>query len=395
MKFVKKLQKKQYISLAILAVMTIGVGSYSLWLHQPVKDIEYSRELSEDTALETRMLFAGDIYWGRRMNDWSQQSNLKEAYPFHRLHELQPEIYDAWIANLECPAVPGIHQEIGFVPELWEFNCDVKYLPEAAKWLDIVSLANNHTANQEREKGQTATREQLDKHGIQHFGGFNPHKEEDVCDVVSLPVRVRLDGQQQDAKLPVAMCGYHGVYYTITDAAIERMQEYAKYMPVVAHPHMGAEYQATIDDVRRELYRKMIDNGADAVIGNHSHWVQPVEAYKGKLIAYSLGNFIFDQQFSNEVMRSAAIDLTLTLKENAVSNETLNAWLKIGEQCEKWQDDCLDQAKKQKLERLPLNFSYHPVGIDTSNQITSRADQRLYDEILQRLEWEEVVPQLQ
>lgn len=88
-------------------------------------------------------------------------------------------------------------------------------------------------------------------------------------------------------------------------------------------------------------------------------------------------------------------DIARDVKIITSAQETLNAWLKIGEQCEKWQDDCLDQAKKQKLERLPLNFSYHPVGIDTSNQITSRADQRLYDEILQRLEWEEVVPQLQ
>lgn len=43
-----------------------------------------------------------------------------------------------------------------------------------------------------------------------------------------------------------------------------------------------------------------IDSGADLVIGNHPHWVQPVELYKGKLITYAHGNYIFDQMWSDE-----------------------------------------------------------------------------------------------
>ena len=43
-----------------------------------------------------------------------------------------------------------------------------------------------------------------------------------------------------------------------------------------------------------------IDAGADIVIGNHPHWYQPVEIYKGKLITYAHGNFVFDQMWSEE-----------------------------------------------------------------------------------------------
>jgi poly-gamma-glutamate synthesis protein (capsule biosynthesis protein) len=43
-----------------------------------------------------------------------------------------------------------------------------------------------------------------------------------------------------------------------------------------------------------------VDAGADLVIGNHPHWVQGVELYKGRYIAYAHGNFIFDQMWSYE-----------------------------------------------------------------------------------------------
>ena len=43
-----------------------------------------------------------------------------------------------------------------------------------------------------------------------------------------------------------------------------------------------------------------IDSGADLIIGNHAHWIQPLEIYKDKLIMYAHGNFIFDQMWSQE-----------------------------------------------------------------------------------------------
>ena len=382
-----KKQKKNVIAGTVLAVMVAVLGGLAWYNHRAVASVDYSMELPDQTALESHMLIGGDVYWGRRLHDWSQASNLKEAYPFSRLHEFERDKYDAWIANLECPSVPGVKQDIGYVPELWGFNCDSDYLPEFAKWYDIVSLANNHTSNQGRESGQDATRKALDQHNIQHFGGFNPHVEQDVCNVVALPARAMIAGEQKEVKLPVAMCGYHGVYYTITDTAINRMKEYAKYMPVIAYPHMGREYQATADDERRTLYRKMIDAGADAVIGNHPHWVQVTEEYKGKLIAYSMGNLIFDQQFSPEVMRSAQIDAIMSVAANSTNDEQLRAWTELGATCAPTTDTCLAAAKEKNLPRLPITLRYSVVGVDLSGQITHRANQRMLDEILVRMNW--------
>ena len=57
--------------------------------------------------------------------------------------------------------------------------------------------------------------------------------------------------------------------------------------------HGGHEWRNKPGPEERDTYRRFIDLGADAVIGSHPHVLQGAEVYRGKLIAYSLGNFIF------------------------------------------------------------------------------------------------------
>ncbi|MDQ5949648.1 MAG: gamma-polyglutamate biosynthesis protein CapA, partial [Patescibacteria group bacterium] len=64
------------------------------------------------------------------------------------------------------------------------------------------------------------------------------------------------------------------------------------------------------------LAHTAIDNGADAIIGHHPHVEQATEWYKEKFIAYSLGNFVFDQYFSPETMKGLAIELSLSQDTN-------------------------------------------------------------------------------
>jgi poly-gamma-glutamate synthesis protein (capsule biosynthesis protein) len=69
-----------------------------------------------------------------------------------------------------------------------------------------------------------------------------------------------------------------------------------------------------------EIAHYVIDSGADLIIGNHPHWVQGVELYKGKLITFAHGNFIFDQMWSYEtrvgvIGRYTFLDRTLARVE--------------------------------------------------------------------------------
>ncbi|MEZ4492158.1 MAG: CapA family protein [Dehalococcoidia bacterium] len=63
---------------------------------------------------------------------------------------------------------------------------------------------------------------------------------------------------------------------------------------VVVSLHVGVEYSTTPSDLQRMYAEAAIDAGASLVLGHHAHVLQPVEEYNGGLIAYSLGNFVFD-----------------------------------------------------------------------------------------------------
>jgi poly-gamma-glutamate capsule biosynthesis protein CapA/YwtB (metallophosphatase superfamily) len=65
---------------------------------------------------------------------------------------------------------------------------------------------------------------------------------------------------------------------------------------VVVSFHWGAELMTTAKDYQVDLGHKTIDWGADLVLGHHPHVLQPLEVYHGRLIAYSLGNFVFGSE---------------------------------------------------------------------------------------------------
>ncbi len=69
----------------------------------------------------------------------------------------------------------------------------------------------------------------------------------------------------------------------------------------VAYVHFGSEYEEVPNESQISKAKALIDAGADLVVGSHPHVVQPVGVYNGVPIVYSLGNFLFDQNFSIEV----------------------------------------------------------------------------------------------
>ena len=75
--------------------------------------------------------------------------------------------------------------------------------------------------------------------------------------------------------------------------------------------HWGAEYKARATDVQVELGQKIIDMGADVIIGHHPHVDQEIERYGGGWIIYSLGNFIFDQSWSENTMEGLLAEIQI------------------------------------------------------------------------------------
>jgi len=75
--------------------------------------------------------------------------------------------------------------------------------------------------------------------------------------------------------------------------------------------HWGEEYKLINSPAQQSLSHRIIKAGADLIIGHHPHVVQNIEKYQGKLIYYSLGNFIFDQYFSPDTQEGLAVGLEI------------------------------------------------------------------------------------
>jgi len=397
---VKYRHKWRILSIVIGILLLAGVTLGWLWLANnqvtPADDSNQTKIIvknPEPHSISSKMLFTGNIFWGRYMNDWSTASPLGIAYPFSRLNEFNRDSYDAWIAGLECPTVAGVNMTSAEMEAALQFNCSPDYLPEAAKWFTAVTLANNHTDNQGVE-GFTETQAQLDKNGIQYFGHYDPRVTEDVCEVIGMPVTVVKDDMSvTKGRLPMALCGYHGVFRIPPPESVAVMEQYAKLMPVIAMPHMGTEYQPAPDELKTNFYRSLIDGGADMVLGDHPHWIQSTESYKGHPIVYSMGNFMFDQQGNTEVTRSAAVEVVIKTGDNSL--DLLKKWLMLGEKCGTYHDTCLADAESEGLTKLNVTFGFDIVGTNDADKITKPATAQQQTSILQRLNWQSTMNQLQ
>lgn len=377
----------------VIILVSTCLIAWTVWprdeLSAPAPDV--STPAPSPVAVTSDVLFLGNTFWGRYTHEYAMKSPLGHAYPFSRLHELQRDDYDAWISGLECPMKASVHMTAAEQEENLQFNCSPDFLPEAKKWFTAFSLANNHTDNQGAD-GFTETQEHLDEQGIQYFGHYDPNKLDDICEVVALPVTVQYsDDSTKKELLPVAVCAYHGVFRIPSQAAVDEISRYSKMMPVFAMPHMGAEYKPVPDQIKTDFYYRLIDAGADVVLGDHPHWVQSTEAYKGKLIVYSMGNFMFDQNWNPELMRSAAIHARVTVKEGPLAE-----WLALGEICRAYHDDCLETAESKGLSRLNPAYQFAAIGTQTdSKSLTGLAEPSLQQIILDRLRWEQTMNSLQ
>ncbi len=72
-------------------------------------------------------------------------------------------------------------------------------------------------------------------------------------------------------------------------------------------PHWGIEYKDKANAVQKDYAKKIVENGADLIVGSHPHWVQDSEYISGKPVYYSLGNFVFDQPWSQQTKKGLAV----------------------------------------------------------------------------------------
>lgn len=239
------------------------------------------------------MLFVGDIMLDRGTEYYSKKSSI--FYPIEKIIRLFIGV-DIVYGNLEGPIVEN-------PPDFSDDSLTFAFSKENLKMLsfarfDLLSLANNHTFNMEKE-GLEETKKFLRETGID-FVGHPFYCQEDYL--------IEKEG--------VLFLSFNKTYpFNCSNKEIARIVKETKennpekYLIVTFH--WGEEYQLKSSLAQKELAHLVIDEGADLIVGSHPHVVQEIERYKDRLIFYSLGNFIFDQYFSKETQQGLALGLEL------------------------------------------------------------------------------------
>lgn len=174
--------------------------------------------------------------------------------------------------------------------------------------VDIVSLANNHTKNY-GDLGFIQTKNFLSNEGLDYVG----------------------DGNLIIRDVHGTKFGFLGFNFVDTfpkDLDVQLIKDAkAKLDVLVVMVHWGKEYMSDPTSQQKEIADTLIKAGADVIVGNHPHWVQGYDIVDGKPIFYSLGNFIFDQAWSEETKTGIAVCLTYQ-KDKLIDIEEMPIYMK-------------------------------------------------------------------
>ncbi len=253
--------------------------------------------------------FTGDAMMGRRFaREWRKKVLIRkgsEAEDAKKiLRHMMPitRIADFSVCNFESPTIPYKPSK-RHMEKLFTFYSHPGCI-DGFKWagFDYLALGNNHQYDYldlgVRETIKYMTEKKMPFSGI----GLNEHD-------AMLPYRITLNGSnysilsfvgwesgnwspKQTAKGEHKAGAALGTVKTISAAVKQETDK--GFFPIVEY-HGGAEFSLRPGKSTIKKARAAIDNGAQLFIGHHPHVTHGFEIYKDRLIAYSMGNFVFDQ----------------------------------------------------------------------------------------------------
>ncbi len=276
------------------------------------------------TTPSTHVIFTGDIMLARAV-EWSIKENGAD-YPFAKWDASLFGDADAVIGNFEGTIRDTEHIE---QTNVMAFDTLPAYIaPLADAGFTHLSLANNH-ADDFGQATTDFTRSTIEENNLVPFG--DPFAGENFVTHIN-------------GAIPVSIIGFHAFNEETAGIVDAITQEHAAGNFVIVYPHWGVEYNHTPSISQTVAAQTWIAAGADLIIGAHPHVVQSVEIVDDVPVVYSLGNFLFDQDFSQDTKIGAVADVNISSSEISITfspvhiqnrqmfvdhtlDETLRTWL--------------------------------------------------------------------
>ncbi|MCF7815502.1 MAG: CapA family protein [Candidatus Pacebacteria bacterium] len=281
------------VVLSALAVQPV-VGKIPHTVYEQALPEVVVSETTKTEKISPTILFVGDIMLGRFVETLTKNKGL--MYPFDHVVDL------LFSADLTVGNFEGIVSKDHFQTPSGSFRFSIEkenlsHLKDIG--FDVVSLANNHSLDFGNE-ALSYTREYCSDLLLVCVGTPN------ALDEYSIAFK-----SLEEKKIGFVFL--NTIFQKIDTSHLEEVLEaVATESDVqIVFIHWGDEYQLVHNDDQEALAMLLIDHGVDAVIGHHPHVVQDVGLYKGKPIFYSLGNFVFDQYFSQEVQEGLGVEMTI------------------------------------------------------------------------------------
>ena len=264
------------------------------------------------------LAFGGDIMLDRGVRN-SVVKNFNDDYSalFTKLDILKDS--DISFANLEGTA----SDQGSDMHNLYSFRMDPAVVPAlSGAGINILSVANNHVGDWGRP-AYIDTLARLKENEILYTGGGNNKAEAETPAIIEkYGMKIGFLGFSDKGPDFMATDANKAGILLATDPDFDTIiQNAAKQVDyLVVSFHFGEEYQTKHNARQEELAHKAVDDGAKLVIGSHPHVVEDTEVYSRKdctqsscasFIAYSLGNFIFDQSFSTNTMQGMLLQIKL------------------------------------------------------------------------------------
>jgi poly-gamma-glutamate synthesis protein (capsule biosynthesis protein) len=254
---------------------------------------------SPNPTTTVKIRAVGDIMMGRHVGVLSHQKDdwtwaFKETIP-----KLPPA--DFVVGNLEFPIVDKCpYRSDGMV-----FCAPPESMNGLAfAGLNLVSLANNHSGNY-GSAGLETTVDTLNANNISPLSEYQ--------------TEIKIINS-----IPIGFLALHDLYTPInaskTTDIIQDLKSKAAIVIILAH--WGNEYETFASVRQKKLAEEIIQAGASIIIGSHPHVVQPIDSTDTTLVAYSLGNFVFDQMWSEETRKGIILDLDLEFTGTSLTHIT-------------------------------------------------------------------------
>lgn len=267
-----------------------------------ISDIDVNSKTVEKPV---KILFIGDIFLDRYIRQVSMQNG--EDYPFSCVDQLLHSA-DIVVGNLEGPITTNPSRSIGSEigsPENYVFTFPTSSAATLKRHnITIVTIGNNHITNF-GIGGLHETQKYLTAAGVHYFGGVKGNEPIYRMKNISFVSFNQFGGQ------------------SFEDVAAIIAGEHLKGQTVIVFAHWGDEYSQSIRTTE-EIAQSFVISGANLIIGSHPHIVIPRTDIGEVPVYYSLGNFIFDQYWNEEVTTGLAVMAEISGKNIVIEEYTVS-----------------------------------------------------------------------